>query len=287
MIKRSGARCCDSSMIARCNPCPCPKIMTWRTTSDPLTIGLGQADTAAEARSTITATRCGQGHPRHASGPSSLPEPAQGLCCRVVVDTEVPSDGSDADAALTHLGRVRSANARRGSNAPPGAKRNASTPAGANNSCENNHTMLISDPNEKPCTLARPEAFSNELAAKDLRRRLRPGRDPNLVEERSETASAVFASRCAGDQHPPTAAELYYAMRQTEPNERELSVLDSWVMHATVDDLWWAWTERVYSWQMLVRAMHRVGLPWWPGHRYVNAHAERQDLVAADTLPVC
>ena len=32
MIKRSGARCCDSSMIARCNPCPCPKIMTWRTT---------------------------------------------------------------------------------------------------------------------------------------------------------------------------------------------------------------------------------------------------------------
>ena len=33
MIKRSGARCCDSSMIARCNPCPCPKIMTWRTTS--------------------------------------------------------------------------------------------------------------------------------------------------------------------------------------------------------------------------------------------------------------
>ena len=33
MIKRSGVRCCDSSMIARCNPCPCPKIMTWRTTS--------------------------------------------------------------------------------------------------------------------------------------------------------------------------------------------------------------------------------------------------------------
>ena len=32
MIKRSGVRCCDSSMIARCNPCPCPKIMTWRTT---------------------------------------------------------------------------------------------------------------------------------------------------------------------------------------------------------------------------------------------------------------
>ena len=32
MIKRSGARCCDSSMIARCNPCPCPNIMTWRTT---------------------------------------------------------------------------------------------------------------------------------------------------------------------------------------------------------------------------------------------------------------
>ena len=32
MIKRSGVRCCDSSMIARCNPCPCPNIMTWRTT---------------------------------------------------------------------------------------------------------------------------------------------------------------------------------------------------------------------------------------------------------------
>ena len=28
MIKRSGVRCCDSSMIARCNPCPRPKIVT-------------------------------------------------------------------------------------------------------------------------------------------------------------------------------------------------------------------------------------------------------------------
>ena len=146
--------------------------------------------------------------------------------------------------------------------------------------------MQITDPNQRPCRLAPPEAFSNELAVKDLRARLRPERDADLIEERSETVSAVFASRCAGDRQPPTAKELYHAIRQAGPNERELSVLGSWVLHATIDDLWWAWSERAYSWRMLAQAMHQVELPWWEGRRYVNAHAERQDLVPADALPV-
>ena len=146
--------------------------------------------------------------------------------------------------------------------------------------------MLITDPNERPCRLAPPEAFSDELAAAALRQRLRPRRDPQDVEKRSETVTRVFGSRCAGEPHRSTATELYDAMRQPEPNERERSVLDAWVMHATTNDLWWGWVERVYSWRMLARAMHLVNLPWWPGYRYVNAHAERQDLVPADALPV-
>ena len=81
---------------------------------------------------------------------------------------------------------------------------------------------------------------------------------------------------------PPEA----FRMRQEEPNEREQSVLCSWVMHATIEDLWWAWSERAYSWRMLARAMQRVELPWWEAYRYVNAHAERQEMVPDDAFPV-
>ena len=102
--------------------------------------------------------------------------------------------------------------------------------------------MLINDPNQEPCRLAPLEAFSNELAPKELRQQLLPEREPNQIEVCSETVSRVFASRCAGDVKPATAAELYHAMQQKEPNEREDSVLCSWVMHATIDDLWWAWS---------------------------------------------
>ena len=146
--------------------------------------------------------------------------------------------------------------------------------------------MLIDDPNWAPCSLAPPDAFSNELAAPELRRRLRPGRNPELIGERSDTVEMVFASRCAGERQPPTAAELYNAIREPAPNKRQLGVLDSWVTHATLDDLWWAWSERAYSWQMLARAMHHVNLPWWEGYRYVNAHAVHQEMVAADALPL-
>ena len=146
--------------------------------------------------------------------------------------------------------------------------------------------MLINDPNQEPCRLAPLEAFSNELAPKELRQQLLPEREPNQIEVCSETVSRVFASRCAGDVKPATAAELYHAMQQKEPNEREDSVLCSWVMHATIDDLWWAWSERAYSWRMLARAMQRVELPWWEAYRYVNAHAERQEMVPDDAFPV-
>ena len=100
--------------------------------------------------------------------------------------------------------------------------------------------MLINDPNREPCRLAPPKAFSNELAPEELRRRLQPDRPADRIEARSETAARVFASRCAGDVRPPTAAELCDAMRRDEPTEREQSVLCSWILHATVDDLWWA-----------------------------------------------
>ena len=146
--------------------------------------------------------------------------------------------------------------------------------------------MLINDPNQEPCRLAPLEAFSNELAPKELRQQLLPEREPNQIEVCSETVSRVFASRCAGDVKPPTAAELYHAMQQKAPNEREDSVLCSWVIHATIDDLWWAWSERAYSWRMLARAMQRVELPWWEAYRYVNAHAERQEMVPDDAFPV-
>ncbi len=66
--------------------------------------------------------------------------------------------------------------------------------------------MLINDPNREPCRLAAPEAFSNERAPAELRRRLQPDRPADRIETRSETVARVFAAQCAGDVQPPTAA---------------------------------------------------------------------------------
>ena len=45
--------------------------------------------------------------------------------------------------------------------------------------------MLINDPNREPCRLAAPEAFSNERAPAELRRRLQPDRPADRIETRS------------------------------------------------------------------------------------------------------
>ncbi len=143
----------------------------------------------------------------------------------------------------------------------------------------------MTNPNHRPCELAPPEAFSNELAPADLLARLRPHAEPAATRSRSATVSLVFASRCCGERRAATAPELYAAMRRREPNERDLDVLTSWLIHATPEQQWWAWVEQAYSWRMLARAMQLTGLPFWERHRIMNMHAYDQSLVPKSSLP--
>ena len=149
-----------------------------------------------------------------------------------------------------------------------------------------NETTMERHPNQRPCRLAPPEAFSNELAPKRLREELLPDRDPDRIETDSETVSRVFASRCAGDVQPPNAAELL--PRHATGGTNRTRARGALLVGDARDDRrpLVGMGGRVYNWRMLARAIERAGLPWWEAYRYVNAHAERQEMVPDDAFPV-
>ena len=134
------------------------------------------------------------------------------------------------------------------------------------------------NPNREPCETGPLEAFSNELAEDGLAAQVQPD---YCVEtgRNSTTVQAVFASRCCGYRQPPTAAELYEAMRRGKPNERDRAVLSAWVIEATERDWLLAWTEQAYSWRMLARAVKLSGFPCWEGIRNLNMVANRPELI--------
>ena len=141
------------------------------------------------------------------------------------------------------------------------------------------------NPNWEPCEVGPLEAFGDELAEDGLAAKVQPdylvetGRD-------STTVQAVFASRCCGYVQPPTAAELYDAMRRDEPNERDREVLESWVMEATERDWLLAWTEQAYSWRMLARAVKMTKVPFWERIRNLNMVAKKPELIPDEWRPV-
>ena len=91
------------------------------------------------------------------------------------------------------------------------------------------------NPNHAPCRLAPLEAFSDELAENGLAVQVQPHHQPECGRE-STTVNAVVASRCCGYRQPPTAAELYDAMRRSSTTDRDRTVLTAWVMEATERD---------------------------------------------------
>ncbi len=146
-------------------------------------------------------------------------------------------------------------------------------------------SRIYRNPNHAPCRLAPLEAFSDELAEDGLSARVQPQRRPKCGRE-STTVSAVFASRCCRYRAPPTAAELYDAMRRSRPTDRDRTVLTAWVLEATERDWFLAWTEQVYSWRMLARAIAISGYPCWERIRHLNMLARDPALVPRDVLPV-
>lgn len=97
---------------------------------------------------------------------------------------------------------------------------------------------------------------------------------------------AVLLSNCAGYKNPPQGEELYDAMRRTAPTERDLHVMQAWVVEATEREWFLAWTEQAYSWRMLARAVKLTRWPLWEKIRVLNTFAKRMELVPRDSRPV-
>ena len=140
--------------------------------------------------------------------------------------------------------------------------------------------VVIPHPDSLPATPGPPEAFDDDLAPENWADtlpwgdRTTTGRDSNIV-------NLVFHSRCAGYRKRPTSRALYDGMRTTTPTEEQAHAIRTWLDHATVEQHWFAWAERVYSWRMLANAMRNAGFTDAEKVRTLNEHAARRHLIPA------
>ena len=131
------------------------------------------------------------------------------------------------------------------------------------------------DPDDyAPCVLAPPEAFSDVPAPRKWLDLLWPDHDPERTGPNSAAVESRLFSSCAGWPEPPTARELYEAIREPEPSRRQKNIVNMWATEATPREVFKAWAEHAYSWRQLVSALHRSEFPF-PGRiRLLNRAAE-------------
>ena len=84
--------------------------------------------------------------------------------------------------------------------------------------------------------------------------------EPRKIGADSRALQDVINGCCQGWAEPPTAAELHAAFKAKEPTARELALLRTWVIEATIGQLFEAWAQRAYTDRELVKAVHLVGL---------------------------
>ena len=87
-------------------------------------------------------------------------------------------------------------------------------------------------------TLLPSEWFNNELAGtEDYYDETShwPTPEPRRTGAESRALTDVVNGSCRGWAEPPTAAELYNAFRTEEPSDRELALLRTWFMEATME----------------------------------------------------
>jgi hypothetical protein len=70
-------------------------------------------------------------------------------------------------------------------------------------------------------------------------------------------------------------------MRATTPTKEQAHAIRTWLDYATVEQHWFAWAERVYSWRMLANAMRNAGFTDPEKVRTLNEHAVRRHLIPA------
>lgn len=121
-------------------------------------------------------------------------------------------------------------------------------------------------------------AFDDENATDADLHRLVRNADPAATGPHSRTVASRMASSCAGYREPPTASELYDAIRAERHTSRQRTLLRMWANEPEWHELIAAWAERVYTLRQLVAALHRAGIVRSRHSRTLNRWAARRDL---------
>lgn len=138
--------------------------------------------------------------------------------------------------------------------------------------------VIIPHPDTLPATPGPAEAFDDDLAPENWAEAL-PWGDRSATGRESNIVNLVFHSRCAGYQKRPTNRALYEGMRVATPTDEQADAIQTWLDYATVEQHWFAWAERVYSWRMLANAMRKAGFTDAEKVRTLNEYAARQELI--------
>ncbi len=112
--------------------------------------------------------------------------------------------------------------------------------------------------NRRP-VLAPPEAFSDEAATEEVRRRFHKTHDPNRLGPDSLAVTLRLGRSCAGWAEKPTSREFYDAVRAAVPDDRQRALLRTWIQEATAEDIMFAWAEGAYTVRQLARGLHASG----------------------------
>lgn len=145
--------------------------------------------------------------------------------------------------------------------------------------------IVYGDPDRKPCPHAPLEAFSDTLADDSHAERLTGQRPWRRRGRESSAVSLVLGSRCCGWKTAPTPSEFYDAIRESEPNLRQRSILRAWLCEADLSDWWRAWAEQAYTRRMLARATRIMEAPIWDRIRVLNTWADNWNLVPRESFP--
>ena len=131
------------------------------------------------------------------------------------------------------------------------------------------------DPREtEPCTLLPVDAFANsDEVPRNVALRRRWGAPDEETGQHSRAVTWRFFSCTAGWPEPPTATDLYVAIRAPVPTRRQRAVIRTWLDEATYAELMLAWLEEAYSWRQLVGAAHRIGYTTYGVCRWLNGLA--------------
>ena len=142
-----------------------------------------------------------------------------------------------------------------------------------------------------------PERFADEAMPDDRKRELLGQRYAASVQAGARNAPTVegrFGQVCCGWPTPPTASELYDAIRASpafavmsagavrrprglgvaEPDTRQRVVFTTWLCESDKWELLEAWADGMHTLRELVRAMHRHGWKNSPKSQFLNNFAQ-------------